>query len=462
MSLPATELTEGTPSVVDPRAGFLRTLRALRGTEGIAVIHVEAPRADPSILLSLSGYTSAVLWASPGEPEVAALGELVRIEASGEARFAKVRDEARALFASVRPFGRGPRPRLYGGFAFAPGSASSAPWSRFGDASFCLPRWTYSRGPRDATLSFAFWPRDLDARGESVALDELDRLNERLSHPASEAPTPTVRSVVHQDQATFEAQVREIVDAIRAGHFEKVVAARRSEVALDGEIDPATVAQRLSRRFGGCTTFAFRRDGATFLGATPERLLTLSGRTVRTEALAGTASAAGAEAEETLCRSDKDLEEHLVVVREVEKRLGPIAESVTRPAHPAVRRLPNVLHLSTPITAELVHDLHVLDVAAILHPTPAVGGVPRDGAVDWIVARENAPRGWYSGPVGWVDAHGDGALSVALRSGLLVGDRAYVWAGGGIVRDSQPGAEYEEAAVKLGALLDALTGQVHT
>jgi isochorismate synthase EntC len=180
---------------------------------------------------------------------------------------------------------------------------------------------------------------------------------------------------------------------------------------------------------------------------------------VRTEALAGTAPTSEADAEQILRDSEKDLEEHVLVVREVERRLRALASTVERPERPAIRRLPNVLHLCTPISAELDHDLHVLDVAALLHPTPAVGGVPRESAIDWILTHENTPRGWYSGPVGWLDSAGDGELSVALRSGLLVGDRAYVWAGGGIVRDSKPRAEYEEAALKLTAFLDALTGR---
>jgi len=434
-------------------------LRRARGQSGIAYITIDAPAADPSLLLSLPNHESAVLWASPAEVEIAGLGEAIRVEAAGEDRFARVRDRARALFDRVRIFGRGPRPRLFGGFAFAPGESADAPWTAFGDASFSLPRWTFARGARGAALSFACTTERLGDSDEDAALGELEEILAALEHPASEAPTPVVRAVAHQDPTTFEAQVREIVEAIREGVFEKVVAARRSEVFLEGEIDPATVARRLSRRFGGCTTFAFRRGSATFLGATPERLLALSGRTVRTEALAGTAPASDPNAERTLRDSEKDLEEHMLVVREVERRLASLAGAVERPARPSIRRLPNVLHLCTPIAAELDRDLHVLDVAAILHPTPAVGGVPRRDAVDWIVARENAPRGWYSGPVGWIDEHGNGELSVALRSGLLVGDRAYLWAGGGIVRDSRPSAEYEEAAVKLGALLDALTGR---
>ncbi len=459
MSALATELFQkASPELDSPRALFEGALRRVRTSHGISVVTIPAPAADPTRLSALSGFESSILWSSPGEGEVCGLGEAARIEASGPERFAIVRDRARALYARLAKAPGAPAPRLYGGFAFAPGACAQSPWQSFGDAIFSLPRWTYVRGNAGATLTFAASASSLEGAGHAEALDELDRIALALAHPVTEAPTPIVRAVVHQDARAFEEKVREIVGAIRAGRFEKIVAARRSEVALEGEIEPATIARRLAHRFSGCTTFAFRRGDATFVGATPERLLTLRGRVVRTEALAGTAPASDPNAEANLRASDKDLEEHVLVVREVERRLSPISSAIERPERPAVRRLPNVLHLETPITARLDHDLHVLDVAAILHPTPAVGGVPRQEAVDWIVDNENAARGWYSGPVGWIDERGDGALSVALRSGLLARDRAYLWAGGGIVRDSQPAAEYEEAAVKLSALLDALMG----
>ncbi|MBW2465015.1 MAG: isochorismate synthase [Deltaproteobacteria bacterium] len=424
----------------------------------VAFVRMPAPLADPLLLLELADHEPAISWASPGDWEASAVGELVRITASGEGRFGAVRDRARALFARVTTVGGGAPPRLFGGFAFASGAADEAPWQAFGDASFSLPRWTYERDARGATLAFACFPEGLGGAEEAAARDELDRILTVLGRPVPDVQMPRAREVRHQDAASFGAQVEEIVSAIEAGRFEKIVAARCSEVTLGGRIDPSAVLRRLKKRFAGCTTFVFRREGAAFIGATPERLLTLDGRTVHTEALAGTASAADPDAAEKLAASTKDLEEHALVVREVERRLESFSAEVERPEFPSIRRLPNVLHLCTPISAELDRDLHLLDVAALLHPTPAVGGVPRNEAIEWIVSHEDAPRGWYSGPVGWIDGAGGGELSVALRSGLLVGERAYLWAGGGIVRDSLPGAEYDEASVKLSALLDALTG----
>ena len=164
-------------------------------------------------------------------------------------------------------------------------------------------------------------------------------------------------------------------------------------------------------------------------------------------------SAADARA---LLASTKDQGEHAFVVRQVVESLAPLCAKLDHPAEPEIRGLRNVLHLRTAIAGTLSAPHHVLDLAARLHPTPAVGGTPTDAALAWIAAHETDPRGWYAGPVGWFDAAGDGKLAVALRSGILEGTRAHLYAGAGIVRDSDPDAEYAETRLKLAAVLSAL------
>jgi isochorismate synthase len=355
----------------------------------------------------------------------------------------------------VDAVGDGPAPRLFGGFAFAPGAAREAPWASFGDATFVLPRWTYTRADGRATLSLALRGR------ESVPLfalrDELRAIYEALERPRPlPRALPPVRDVEHLALEEFRREIDRIRAAIDEGAVSKIVAARRSVVVLDAEVDARHVLSRLVARFPGCTGFAFRHGRATFVGATPERLLALEGRAVRTEALAGSIAAGVPDAEAQLRASEKDRAEHRFVVAEIERRLAPFCAEVVRPSEPSTRRLPNVLHLATPIVGELARPAHVLDLVEALHPTPAVGGVPTEEAVEWIVRTEAAPRGWYAGPIGWLDATGAGDFAVALRSGLLFGDRAWIYAGGGIVRGSRAEAEYEETAVKLDALLSAL------
>jgi menaquinone-specific isochorismate synthase len=182
---------------------------------------------------------------------------------------------------------------------------------------------------------------------------------------------------------------------------------------------------------------------------------------VETEALAGSIRASASDEEDhiltvRLLESEKDFGEHALVVDAIRRKLEAFCAELRMPARPRVRRLRSVLHLHTPMAGFLAHDRHVLELAAALHPTPSVGGVPTADATRWIAENEPAPRGWYSGLVGRFDAGGDGILVAAIRSALLRWATAHVYAGAGIVRDSDPDAEYEETSIKMRAMRSAL------
>jgi isochorismate synthase EntC len=162
-----------------------------------------------------------------------------------------------------------------------------------------------------------------------------------------------------------------------------------------------------------------------------------------------------AAASAALVASQKDRREHDLVVDAIRAALADCAE-VDAPAAPHVRVLRHVVHLHTPFRARLREPRHVLELAARLHPTPAVGGTPRELAIDWIRSREPVARGWYAAPVGWFDLDGNGELAVAIRSGVLAGNRAHLWAGAGIVAGSDPDRELAETEIKLRAMLGAL------
>ncbi|HEY4119967.1 MAG TPA: isochorismate synthase, partial [Byssovorax sp.] len=210
-----------------------------------------------------------------------------------------------------------------------------------------------------------------------------------------------------------------------------------------------------------CTRFAFQRGGATFLGASPETLVTLADGRARADALAGTTArfdddVRDARARAALLASDKDLREHRAVVEAVVAVLAPLARAVRANQAPTLKTLRNVHHLHTPIEADLDDAAHVLDLVARLHPTPAVAGAPRERALAWLAEHELDSRGWYAGPVGWFDARGEGAFSVALRAGVVSGARAWLYAGAGIVAGSDPRAEYAETRAKHAPMLAAL------
>jgi isochorismate synthase len=205
-----------------------------------------------------------------------------------------------------------------------------------------------------------------------------------------------------------------------------------------------------------CARFCLRVGRKTFIGATPERLVLRNGRNLTTEALAGSVSASDPNAERKLLDSKKDRREHALVVAAIQDVLAPLCNELHIPEAPEVRRLESIYHLRTPIEGCLREDVHILELVDHLHPTPAVGGLPRAPALAFIDSHESAERGWYAAPVGWVDAAGNGEFVVALRSGLIAGDKVHLYAGAGIVEGSESSAEYAETELKLAGMLGAL------
>ncbi len=399
-------------------------------------------------------------WVSPGDTAISGGPPAIVLDARGPGRFRELEQKAGALWPRVMTHalaGAGaPAPRLYGGFAFCPGSADDEPWRELGDARFVLPSWCAGVAADTAWLSVAC-PDVGDAHSRLAALDRVETALARASDgPAVRNPVP---AAVEDElgRAAWRDHIEAIRSEIRAGRSEKIVAARRCMVELAEPIDPRAVTERLSSRHPSCTVFGFEIGSSVFAGATPERLIARQGARIECAALAGSigADAHGAAAKTLLC-SDKDRREHTLVVREIARRLAPLCAELNVPESPSVRALSDVLHLETPIAGRLARPAHLLELGELLHPTPAVGGAPTEGAVAWIERTEPTKRGWYAGPVGWFDAAGNGELAIALRSGLMRGRRAWIYAGAGIVADSDPDAEYEETRLKQRAMLDAL------
>ncbi len=219
----------------------------------------------------------------------------------------------------------------------------------------------------------------------------------------------------------------------------------------------------LREAFPSCYVFAVGRGDGAFIAASPELLVRRDGQRASTVALAGSSRRSADPAVddhlgEQLLQSDKDREENAIVARRIARALRPHSVWVTAAPEPALVRVANIQHLGTPIRAQLATPLGAIELAGVLHPTPAVGGEPADVAAPLIPALEGLDRGWYAGTVGWTDATGDGEFCVALRCALLRGPVAHLYAGGGIVRDSDPASELAETEVKLGALLPVLSG----
>ncbi len=357
-------------------------------------------------------------------------------------------------------------PHAFAAFAF---HDAVEPGEPFAAAQAFVPRWQVALAGATTTAV-----ANLVVTPEA----ELDALAERVwrAHrkfrgfgfgdaPASGDAAPAGRPIFEAREAgDYRGAVERALARIAAGEFRKIVLARAQDVSADRALHPLTMLNGLRQRFPDCYAFSFAQGrGPSFIGATPERLARVSKGTLETEALAGT-SRRGASASEdaalaaALLRSEKDRREHGQVLEDIVARLAPLGVVPEVPGAPQIRRLANVQHLHTPVTAALPETVKLLDAIAALHPTPAVGGSPREAAVARIRELEGFPRGLYAGALGWLNARGGGEFFVGIRSALVEGARARVYAGAGIVEGSAPDKEFAETELKFRAMIDALGG----
>jgi salicylate biosynthesis isochorismate synthase/menaquinone-specific isochorismate synthase len=260
----------------------------------------------------------------------------------------------------------------------------------------------------------------------------------------------------------FEAAVNAAVARITAGELTKVVLAREVRVHAPDAVDPAPIFDGLRTVFPACYCYLVGTPELAFVGASPELLVRRDGARAQTVALAGTRRRSADPAVdrhlgEQLLSSPKDREEQAIVTRRIERTLDPVSVWVASADEPVLVKVHNVQHLGTPIRAQLADPIACVELAGRLHPTPAVGGEPEEKALPLIPALEGLDRGWYSGPIGWTDLAEDGEFCVALRCALLRGNVAHLYAGEGIVADSDPAQELEANEAKLQALLPLLT-----
>lgn len=409
-------------------------------------------------------------WEQPDrEFALAALGVAHEATSRGAERFGDVaRECARLREGAVveeppsLPAGAGPV--WTGGFAFDPDGAASPIWSSFAPGSLALPELSICRSDGQSFLTVNLVvspgadPDALAARAEarlaSLRDEPLPLLEPQLTG------RPRIRSVLPPSE--FERAVGAATERIDAdGRLRKVVLAREVEVEAPAAHDPAAVFGALREQFPSCFCFCCGTPEAAFVGASPELLVRRSGAGASTVALAGSIRRSSDPAiddhlGEQLLRSDKDRYEQRIVTERIVRALRPHAVWVEAAAEPEVVKVANIQHLATPVLAQLAEPHSAVELAGLLHPTPAVGGEPAAEAAAAIAALEPLDRGWYAGPVGWMDATEDGELCVALRSAMLRDRTARLYAGVGVVAGSDPADELAETEVKLGALLPLL------
>jgi len=383
-------------------------------------------------------------WESPDGTCLAARGVAAAWTGEGPDRFERARTWASSAIPSASASGSDDIEAVFvGGFAFG-----STP--RPGD---CLP-------------NAALWlPESLWIRRPDQPMREIarERGSKSAAHPLRSG-APFSRSAGRDwSPREWRNAVEAALLLIEGGQLEKVVLARSRAIAGSRAWDPASIFEALRSAFPEC--FHFYCDdgrGRVFLGASPERLVSLHDGWVEADAMAGTARRDPRDPEDAVVaralHSDpKERHEHAVVVREIVAALRARSVDATAPAEPSVARFRHLLHLRTKVHGSAPSGAHVLDLVSSLHPTPAVAGTPASAAMEFILAREPRPRGWYAGPIGWMDRAGNGEFSVGLRSALLDGDRALLIAGAGIVSGSDPEREWNECESKMAFLEEILT-----
>jgi salicylate biosynthesis isochorismate synthase/menaquinone-specific isochorismate synthase len=459
-------------NVLTASFGAALTKGAERGRRTLVSVTREVEVEDPCAVIFASRLASErwFCWEQPDrEFALAGLGVAHEVSSRGSRRFEEVADECLRLgdhpvLEEPRGLPAGAGPVWLGGFAFAPEGGASSTWSSLSPASLVLPRLSICRRGERAFLTVNA------VVGPGEGIERLaDELAARVSGLRPDTPLPlldphpTAHAEIRSARSPreFEAAVEKATSRIAVGELSKVVLAREVIVSAPAAHDPAAVFGAMREQFPACFCFCCGTPEAAFIGASPELLVRRAGASVSTVALAGSTRRSSDPAVddhlgEQLLRSDKDRREQRIVTERIVRALRPHAVWVEAAPEPEIVKIANIQHLATPVIAQLAEPRSAIEMAGLLHPTPAVGGEPWPAAASAIADLEGMDRGWYAAPVGWMDATEDGEFCVALRSALLRDREAHLFAGVGVVSGSDPAAELAETEVKLGALLPLL------
>lgn len=340
--------------------------------------------------------------------------------------------------------------------------------SCFPPATVFVPRWQVSRskGKYVAVANiFIDENSDLKVLADRVlkAHNKFSSFNYDIDKKLSKIDSFT-KNIVSEvgGEASYEKAILSALDKIEKGDYDKIVLARALDINKNSNIKPLASLNKLRRIYSDCYVFSIANGTKqSFIGATPERLLKIQGQELRTEAIAGSAPRGKTAREDailaqTLLKSEKDLREHKIVIDSITRQLLEIGIVSHFDPAPSILQLSNVQHLRSLIAGKISENKHLTDILAILHPTPAVGGTPRKKVMADIKKQEAFERGLYAGVIGWLNYRGDGEMVVAIRSALINGSKARLYAGSGILQGSDPNMEIIETDLKLRALLETI------
>jgi menaquinone-specific isochorismate synthase len=395
----------------------------------------------------------------------AGVGTALELTAWGHERFKRIEAQARDLFSGALIEGR-TTPKLFGGFAFRDDFLPDNTWADFTPAHFVLPHYTLTRtdeGTHWLALNVQIPPED---NPHALIPDLREALNDKIASlqetsEANEALPEPLDVQYPLDYPAWAQMIEQATQHIQRGKLKKVVLSRMAEIRFADVVDVDAALAYLNQAYPTTIRFLFEPSPhRAFFGATPEMLVDKRGLRLRTMALAGSRRRGAtpeqdAQEAQALLADPKESEEHRLVVEAIRHKLMPLSAHL-QIAPTQVYPLPNIQHLYTPIVAHLASEHSALSLLEQLHPTPALGGEPREAAMALIKDIEPAPRGWFAGPVGWLDAAQDGEFAVAIRSAVAQDRRVWLYAGVGVVSASEPQREWDETALKFRPMLEAL------
>ncbi len=419
--------------------------------------------------LNVNETSKRFYWKSPNEDfAIAGSGSaLTLFSGSSRDRF----DEVRTLWNEIIQMAEvenkanipGTGPLIFGGFSFDPLAKKEKIWSNYGDYLFYLPQYMITKSDGQAFFTYN------TVIDRSVPKDHIyKRMENYISKlsatvgPVQEGTDIITSEEIRQDE--WLNAVENVIDLLKRSAMEKVVLARKMIVKFNTPPTSSFILKQLQNQQPGSYIFSLETGRKCFLGATPERLVKKTGNEVLSACVAGSAPRSDDKTKDEELGTDllgdpKNRYEHQLVVDMIRNALQPYCEDLHIPDEPVLMKTPAIQHLFTPVTGRAKSGQSIFSMAGKLHPTPALGGVPKTDAMKVIRETEQMDRGFYGAPVGWTDFEGNGEFAVGIRSGLLNGNEAVLYAGCGLVADSRPEDELRETRTKFRPMFNALGGE---
>ena len=458
------------------RQGILDAIERAKGqSQSILVSEVHKINHIDPFYFFASGrekfFGERFFWKDPqGEHFLTGLGICGQIQSDqGADRFFHVEKEWKRFMDTALVFNKynlnGTGPAIFGGFTFDPLKKKTDLWSKFSEALFHIPKYmlTIVKGEAYFTTNVVCTQHD-----DMSLFDKVSREREEVLSKAIKKPAPAtldLKDIIEIDPEAWKQTVTDVVGSFENSELKKVVLARELRLHFKDEVQAESVLANLLENQKESFTFAFESNGDCFIGASPERLVKKDGARLFSACLAGSIARGSTPEEdeklgEELLTDQKNLIEHQYVVDMIKEAMEETCDEVILPEQPALMKMKYIQHLYTPVIGKNREGTSLLHLVNRLHPTPALGGLPKQAAIEKIRDIEQLDRGLYAAPVGWMDYQGNGEFAVAIRSGLIQGNEASLFAGCGIVADSNAESEYKETSIKFRPMLTALGGKI--